>query len=120
MAISHCTRGRHTCGVVDHSGHSAGTHGAGVSVIRLRRIHPGPSSSTSYGIPTLDRACHVQLAPCPCDRCPYAAMCCDLLLACRAFSQFVRGAPWRKTARKPTRERYLRLFTQESCGEPPC
>jgi hypothetical protein len=119
MAISHCTRGRHTCGVVDHSRHSAGVP-AGVSAIRLQRIHPGYGSSPSHGVPALQRACHAQLVPCPCDRCPYAAMCCDLLLACRAFSQFVRGAQWRKTTRKPTRERYLRLFTHESSGEPPC
>ena len=117
MAISHCTRGRHTCGVVDHSCHSVGTHRVGVPAIRLHRIQPGHSSSP---VLTLDHACHAQLVPCPCDRCPYAAMCCDLLLACRAFSQFVRGTQWRKTARKPTRERYLRLFTQESSGEPPC
>lgn len=120
MAISHCTRGRHTCGIVDHSRHSVGTHRAGVAAIGLRRVHSGHSSSARHGIPALDRACHAELVPCPCDRCPYAAMCCDLLLACRAFSQFVRGTQWRKTARKPTRERYLRLFTQESSGELPC
>jgi hypothetical protein len=50
------------------------------------------------------------LGPCPCDRCPHAAMCCDLQLACRAFGQFVRGVQWRGTARKPTHARYLRVF----------
>jgi hypothetical protein len=50
------------------------------------------------------------LGPCPCDRCPHAAMCCDLQLACRAFGQFVRGVQWRGTARKPTHARYVRVF----------
>jgi hypothetical protein len=53
------------------------------------------------------------LGPCPCDRCPHAAMCCDLQLACRAFGQFVRGAEWRGTARRPTHARYLRAFGSE-------
>jgi hypothetical protein len=56
MAISHCTRGRHTCGVVDHSRHSVGTHEAGVPAIRLRGTHSGHSSSVSHGLLTLDRA----------------------------------------------------------------
>jgi hypothetical protein len=53
------------------------------------------------------------LGPCPCDRCPHAAICCDLHLACRAFGQFVRGVHWRGTVRKPTHARYLRVFASE-------
>jgi hypothetical protein len=53
------------------------------------------------------------LGPCPCDRCPHSAMCCDLQLACRAFGQFVRGVQWRGTARKPTHARYQRVFGSE-------
>jgi hypothetical protein len=60
------------------------------------------------------------LVLCPCDRCPSAAMCCDLQLACRAFGQFVRGVQWRGTARKPTHARYLRVFGSEGSGVPPC
>jgi hypothetical protein len=52
--------------------------------------------------------------PCPCDRCPQAAMCCDLQLACRAFARFVRGVRWKDAARKPTHERYLKVFSSES------
>jgi hypothetical protein len=59
-------------------------------------------------------------APCPCDRCPHAALCGDLRLACRAFSQFVRGVQWTSTARRPTHKRYVQLFASEASGEPPC
>jgi hypothetical protein len=59
-------------------------------------------------------------ASCPCDRCPQAALCSDLQLACRAFSQFVRGVQWTSTARRPTHKRYVQLFASEASGEPPC
>jgi hypothetical protein len=59
-------------------------------------------------------------APCPCDRCPQAALCGDLHLACRAFSQFVRGVQWTSTARRPTHKRYVQLFASKASGEPPC
>jgi hypothetical protein len=59
-------------------------------------------------------------APCPCDRCPQAALCGHLQLACRAFSQFVRGVQWTSTARRPTHKRYMQLFASEASGEPPC
>ena len=58
--------------------------------------------------------------PCPCDRCPQAELCGDLHLACRAFSQFVRGVQWTSTARRPTHKRYVQLFASEASGEPPC
>jgi hypothetical protein len=56
----------------------------------------------------------------PCDRCPCAAMCGDLQLACRAFSLFVRGDSWRAAPRRPTHGRYLRIFAPESGGSPSC
>lgn len=53
--------------------------------------------------------------PGPCDGCPQAATCRNRHLACMAFAQYVRSGRCQtnSTLRVPTRQRYLRLFTDD-------
>lgn len=118
MAVLHSSRAQHGCGVLNRD-------------LKPTRSSPGsrPPIRAAY-LPTERRSpgrTQVQATllwspagRCPCDRCPHAAICCDLQLACRAFAQFVRGVQWGSTVRKPTHKRYLQLFASDTCGAPPC
>jgi len=108
MAILHSNRARAGRGVVGGFLHTAGGW---------------PDQKTGnwkVRIPTDARSLCGRESLCPCDRCPHAAMCGDLRLACRAFSRFVRGIQWKNTVRRPTHKRYLQLFASENSGAPPC
>ena len=104
------------------------TDSGSMRVLRNSNLDPGPTSRAkrdrAQGVGTKEQRAIRLLNPpealCPCDRCPQAAICCDLQLACRAFSKFVRGVQWKNAARSATHKRYLQLFASQTSGVPPC
>lgn len=143
MAISHCSRERYACIVLDCFAGSISAQPAPKTAPRtparpsfqahksrakaIVRLHEPVSLTGSGGakhscaeVHGVPHRADAAMQSCPCDHCPCAAMCCDLQLACRAFAQFVRGIEWRGTVRQPTHKRYLQLFASEACGVPSC
>jgi hypothetical protein len=134
MAVLHSNRARIGSGTLAYHLESANyTVRINTDTRSMRGVHQSNLASCPTSRAGLNPARHLGIgsrrhlcvlnsvqAPCPCDRCPQAALCGDLQLACRAFSQFVRGVQWTSTARRPTHRRYVQLFASEASGEPPC
>lgn len=71
-------------------------------------IDPGwqndPATSETFRLPFASNE------PAPCDGCSNVDRCGAEELACPAFSAFVGGRSWASLARRPSRDRWRRLF----------